>query len=110
VALEALGRGKDRPNFLQSCVRLAKRVHELYFNPQHEEFSEWDNTLGYGGKLAVENIPAYARIDSRLGCRVGESSEIVMAAGRLSKAARTSSLEFRGPTCSSASWTDLAIV
>jgi iron complex outermembrane receptor protein len=37
---------------------------------------EWDNTLGYVSKLAVGNIPAYARLDSRLGWRVGEFVEL----------------------------------
>jgi iron complex outermembrane recepter protein len=37
---------------------------------------EWDNTLGYVSKLAAGNIPAYARLDSRLGWRVGEFFEL----------------------------------
>jgi iron complex outermembrane receptor protein len=37
---------------------------------------EWDNTLGYVGKLAFGNIPAYARVDSRIGWRVGEYLEL----------------------------------
>jgi iron complex outermembrane receptor protein len=37
---------------------------------------EWDNTLGYVGKLGVGDVPAYARVDSRLGWRVGEFIEL----------------------------------
>jgi iron complex outermembrane receptor protein len=37
---------------------------------------EWDNTIGYVSKLADGNVPAYTRVDSRLGWRVGEFVEI----------------------------------
>jgi hypothetical protein len=37
---------------------------------------EWDNTIGYVGKLADGNVPAYARVDSRLGWRIGEFIEL----------------------------------
>jgi len=37
---------------------------------------EWDNTVGYVSKLAIGNIPQYARLDSRLGWRVGEAVEL----------------------------------
>lgn len=37
---------------------------------------EWDNTVGYVSKLADGNIPAYTRVDSRLGWRVGEFVEL----------------------------------
>jgi iron complex outermembrane receptor protein len=37
---------------------------------------EWDDTLGYVGKLADGNVPAYARLDSRLGWRVSEFVEL----------------------------------
>jgi len=37
---------------------------------------EWDNTLGYVSKLAVGNIPAYARVDTRLSWLVGEFVEL----------------------------------
>jgi iron complex outermembrane receptor protein len=33
---------------------------------------EWDNTIGYVGPLVTGNVPAYARLDSRLGRRLGE--------------------------------------
>lgn len=36
---------------------------------------EWDNTLSYVDKLAVGGIPAYARLDSRIGWRSGEYVE-----------------------------------
>jgi iron complex outermembrane recepter protein len=36
---------------------------------------QWDTTLEYVGMLAEGNIPAYARLDSRLGWRSGESVE-----------------------------------
>jgi iron complex outermembrane receptor protein len=37
---------------------------------------EWDNTLGYVSKLAAGNVPAYTRVDSRLGWRLGEFVEL----------------------------------
>ena len=37
---------------------------------------EWDNTIGYVGRLAVGDVPAYARLDSRLGRRFGEFVEL----------------------------------
>jgi iron complex outermembrane receptor protein len=49
------------------------QVRSLLDLPHH---LEWDNTLGYVSKLAVGNIPAYARLDSRLGWRVGEFFEL----------------------------------
>jgi iron complex outermembrane receptor protein len=36
---------------------------------------EWDNTLAYVSKLATGNIPAYVRLDSRIGWRLGEFVE-----------------------------------
>jgi len=33
---------------------------------------EWDQTIGYTGPLAVENIPGYVRLDTRVGWRLGE--------------------------------------
>jgi iron complex outermembrane recepter protein len=49
------------------------QVRSLIDLPHH---LEWDNTLGYVGKLPVGDIPAYARLDSRLGWRVGEFIEL----------------------------------
>jgi iron complex outermembrane receptor protein len=49
------------------------QVRSLLDLPHH---LEWDNTLGYVSKLAVGNVPAYARVDSRLGWRVGEFVEL----------------------------------
>ncbi len=37
---------------------------------------EWDNTLGYVSKLAVGSVPAYTRLDSRIGWRLGEFVEL----------------------------------
>jgi iron complex outermembrane receptor protein len=48
------------------------QVRSLLDLPHH---LEWDNTVGYVSKLAAGDIPAYARLDSRLGWRVGESVE-----------------------------------
>lgn len=48
------------------------QVRSLLDLPHH---LEWDNTLVYVDKLALGNIPAYARFDSRLGWHVGESLE-----------------------------------
>jgi iron complex outermembrane receptor protein len=45
---------------------------------------EWDNTLGYVSKLAAGNVPAYARVDSRLGWRVGEFVELSVVGQNLS--------------------------
>ena len=36
---------------------------------------EWDNTATYVSRLAAGNIPAYTRLDSRFGWRVGEYVE-----------------------------------
>jgi iron complex outermembrane receptor protein len=33
---------------------------------------EWDQTVGYTGRLAFGNIPGYARLDTRIGWRIGE--------------------------------------
>ncbi|MGB6946923.1 MAG: TonB-dependent receptor [Bryobacteraceae bacterium] len=44
---------------------------------------EWDNTLGYVSKLSVGNIPAYARLDSRVGWRVGEFVELSLVGQNL---------------------------
>ena len=49
------------------------QVRSLLDLPHH---LEWDDMLGYVDKLALGNIPAYARLDSRLGWRVGESLEL----------------------------------
>jgi iron complex outermembrane recepter protein len=49
------------------------QVRSLLDLPHH---LEWDNTLEYVGKLATGNIPAYARLDSRFGWRVGELVEL----------------------------------
>lgn len=44
---------------------------------------EWDNTVGYVSKLLVGNIPAYARVDSRVGWRVGEFLEFSLVGQNL---------------------------
>jgi iron complex outermembrane receptor protein len=49
------------------------QVRSLLDLPHH---LEWDNTLGYVSKLAVGNIPQYARLDSRVGWRLGEFIEL----------------------------------
>ena len=49
------------------------QVKSLLDLPHH---LEWDSMIGYVGKLADGNIPAYTRVDSRIGWRVGESVEI----------------------------------
>jgi len=49
------------------------QVRSLLDLPHH---LEWDNTVGYVSKLAIGNIPQYARLDSRLGWRVGEAVEL----------------------------------
>jgi iron complex outermembrane recepter protein len=56
------------------------QVRSLLDLPHH---LEWDNTLGYVGKLAVGNIPAYARVDSRVGWRVGEFVELSLVGQNL---------------------------
>jgi iron complex outermembrane recepter protein len=48
------------------------QVRSLMDLPHH---LEWDNTIGYVSHLAVGNIPAYARVDTRLGWRLGEFVE-----------------------------------
>jgi len=37
---------------------------------------EWDQTIGYTGPLAVGNIPGYVRLDTRVGWRMGEFTEV----------------------------------
>jgi iron complex outermembrane recepter protein len=49
------------------------QVRSLVDLPRH---LEWDNTLAYVSKLATGNIPAYARLDSRVGWRLGEFLEL----------------------------------
>lgn len=44
---------------------------------------EWDQTLGYTGKLANGDIPAYVRLDTRLGWRIGEFLELSVAGQNL---------------------------
>jgi iron complex outermembrane recepter protein len=44
---------------------------------------EWDNTVGYVGKLGAGNIPAYARGDSRLGWRAGEFVDLSLVGQNL---------------------------
>ena len=44
---------------------------------------QWDNTLAYVSKLAAGNVPAYARLDSRLGWRVGEFVELSLVGQNL---------------------------
>ncbi len=49
------------------------QVRSLLDLPRH---LEWDNTLEYVDKLATGNVPAYARLDSRVGWRIGEFVEL----------------------------------
>jgi iron complex outermembrane receptor protein len=49
------------------------QVKSLLDLPHH---LEWDSTIGYVSKLANGNIPAYTRVDSRIGWRVGEFVEL----------------------------------
>jgi iron complex outermembrane receptor protein len=49
------------------------QVRSLFDLPHH---LEWDNTLGYVSKLTAGDVPAYVRVDSRLGWRVGEFVEL----------------------------------
>ena len=44
---------------------------------------QWDNTIEYVDKLSVGNIPAYVRLDSRLGWRIGESVELSLVGQNL---------------------------
>jgi iron complex outermembrane recepter protein len=37
---------------------------------------EWDQTVGYTGRLATGNIPGYIRLDTRFGWRIGEFVEL----------------------------------
>lgn len=37
---------------------------------------EWDSAVGYVSRLPAPGFPAYVRIDTRLGWRVGESTEL----------------------------------
>ena len=37
---------------------------------------EWDQTVGYTGRLANGNIPGYVRLDTRIGWRLGEFVEL----------------------------------
>jgi iron complex outermembrane receptor protein len=45
-----------------------------FFNPRRR--LEWDQTVGYTGRLAQGPIPGYLRLDTRLGWRMGESLEM----------------------------------
>jgi len=59
---------------------------------------EWDNTLGYVGKLAVGNVPAYARLDSRVGWRLGEFVELSVVGQNLLTARHPEFLDANYPT------------
>jgi iron complex outermembrane receptor protein len=49
------------------------QVRSLLNLPHH---LEWDSTAGYVSELADGNVPAYVRIDSRIGWRLGEFVEL----------------------------------
>ena len=49
------------------------QVRSLLDLPHH---LEWDNTLGFVSKLTFGDVPAYTRLDSRIGWRVGEFIEL----------------------------------
>jgi len=49
------------------------QVRSLLDLPHH---LEWDSTVGYVSKLAEGNVPAYVRVDSRIGWRLGEFVEL----------------------------------
>jgi iron complex outermembrane receptor protein len=44
---------------------------------------QWDNTFAYVDKLSAGNIPAYARLDTRLGWRAGEFFEFSLVGQNL---------------------------
>jgi len=44
---------------------------------------QWDQTIGYVGPLPAGNIPAYVRLDTRFGWRLGESLEFSIVAQNL---------------------------
>jgi iron complex outermembrane recepter protein len=44
---------------------------------------EWDHTLAYVGRLADGSIPAYTRLDTRIGWRVGETMELSVTGANL---------------------------
>lgn len=56
------------------------QVRSLLALPHH---LEWDNSIGYVDKLSVGNIPAYARLDSRVGWRIGEFVELSLVGQNL---------------------------
>jgi iron complex outermembrane receptor protein len=56
------------------------QVRSLLDLPHH---FEWDNTLEYVSKLAVGSVPAYTRLDSRVGWRVGEFVELSLVGQNL---------------------------
>jgi iron complex outermembrane recepter protein len=56
------------------------QVRSLFDLPHH---LEWDNTLGYVSKLSVGDVPAYARLDSRIGWRAGEFVEFSLVGQNL---------------------------
>jgi iron complex outermembrane receptor protein len=56
------------------------QVRSLLDLPHH---LEWDTTLGYVDKLIVGKIPAYARLDSRLGWRVRKFVELSLVGQNL---------------------------
>ncbi len=56
------------------------QVRSLVDLPHH---LEWDSTLGYVSKLAAGTVPAYARLDCRVGWRVGEFVELSLVGQNL---------------------------
>ncbi len=59
---------------------------------------EWDSTLAYVSKLSVGSIPAYARLDSRIGWRVGEFVELSVVGQNLLTARHAEFSEATYPT------------
>ncbi len=60
---QASGDSPRRSFQVRSVVNLTRRL-------------EWDQTVGYTGPLALGNIPGYMRLDTRVGWRLGESTEL----------------------------------
>jgi iron complex outermembrane receptor protein len=74
--------GQD-PNILQRPGDSPRHQFELRSFLSLPKNLEWDGSVKYVASLPSQNIPAYVRVDSRLGWRFGESLELSVSGQNL---------------------------
>jgi len=79
---------------LEAPKHLARRVHELYFNPQYEEFTprtRWSLTNAFTSAFKeLDPIPQF-RATAKLGSFLASQSEAPLLARTESETSRTTS-------------------